>query len=281
MQYRQATREELDLAVRWAAEEGWNPGLGDADVFWRTDPEGFVCAERDGEVIATGSIVNYAGDFGFMGFFIVRPDLRAQGIGRDFWNWRRDSLRKKLKPDAAIGMDGVFDMQPFYAKGGFEFSHRNLRMEGTGSSGDYADSLTSLNEVPIETIIAYDRRHFGFERSIFIEAWIQLPGSLALGAYDGENLSGIGVIRPCQTGFKIGPLFADDAEVADQLFCALSNHAQGQPIYLDVPENNVSALQLAKRHQLTEVFGCARMYHGQAPQVPWNNIFGITTFELG
>lgn len=281
MQYRRATRDELDLAVQWAADEGWNPGLTDAEIFWHTDPEGFVCVELDGEVIATGSIVNYGGHFGFMGFFIVRPDLRARGIGGDFWVWRRDSLLKRLNPNAAIGMDGVFDMQSFYAKGGFEFSHRNLRMEGTGRANDQPHSLVPLSEVPIETIVAYDARHFGFERRDFMEAWIHVPNSLALGAYEGDTLHGIGVIRPCRTGFKIGPLFADTPEIADSLFCALSSHAVNQPVYLDVPENNAVALELAESHQLAEVFGCARMYHGPAPQLPWDNIFGITTFELG
>jgi hypothetical protein len=30
-----------------------------------------------------------------------------------------------------------------------------------------------------------------------------------------------------------------------------------------------------------EVFGCARMYYGPIPDMPWDRIFGITTFELG
>ena len=52
-------------------------------------------------------------------------------------------------------------------------------------------------------------------------------------------------------------------------------------INLDVPEINTSAMGLAKRHGLSEVFGCARMYYGEAPNIDWNKIFGITTFELG
>jgi hypothetical protein len=31
---RPATRAELDRMVDWAAAEGWNPGLADADPFW-------------------------------------------------------------------------------------------------------------------------------------------------------------------------------------------------------------------------------------------------------
>lgn len=35
------------------------------------------------------------------------------------------------------------------------------------------------------------------------------------------------------------------------------------------------------RHRLVEDFGCARMYNGPAPELPWSEIYGITTFELG
>ncbi|MCB1204132.1 MAG: GNAT family N-acetyltransferase [Verrucomicrobiae bacterium] len=280
--FREATREELDTAVAWAAAEGWNPGLEDVEIFWETDPDGFVCAVRDGEVIGTGSIVAYGREFGFMGFFIVRPDLRGQGIGRDFWTWRRDTLRARLHPDAAIGMDGVFTMQPFYARGGFVFSHRNLRLAGTGRSGGSPDpAIVELASLPFDRVATFDRRHFGFSREVFLRRWIRPTGGLGLGYLDGDRLDGFGVIRPCRTGFKVGPLFAETPEVADALFSALSAHAEGQPVFLDTPENHAAALELGERHQLTESFGCARMYLGPPPALPWNQIYGVTTFELG
>jgi hypothetical protein len=91
----------------------------------------------------------------------------------------------------------------------------------------------------------------------------------------------MGVARPCRDGFKIGPLFAVDALAAERVFAGLGEHAAGQPIFLDVPENNPAALALAERHGMREVFGCARMYHGPAPELPGERIFGVTTFELG
>jgi GNAT superfamily N-acetyltransferase len=146
---RSLSRKELDTAVEWAAAEGWNPGLHDADVFWATDPDGFLGAELNGELVATGSVVSYAGQYGFMGFFIVRPDLRGQGIGTRLWLHRRDHLRARLSPGAAIGMDGVFAMQDWYAKGGFTFSHRNLRMQGIGAAGCYGSDIVPVSAVPV------------------------------------------------------------------------------------------------------------------------------------
>lgn len=281
--YRQATRDELALAVEWAAAEGWNPGARDADTFWAADLEGFVCAERDGEVIATGSVVAYGRAFGFMGFFIVRPDLRGQGIGRDFWYWRRNLLRSRLDVGSPIGMDGVFDMQPFYAKGGFAFTHRNLRMAGLGRTApvEANGALLKLRDLPMEQVAVFDRRHFGFSREAFLARWIDPVGGLGIGIANDGELKGMGVVRPCQSGFKIGPLFAEDSATAERLWVALSNHAAGQPLFLDIPENNPAAVAMAQRHQLEEVFGCARMYCGPIPDLPWSNIYGVTTFELG
>ena len=46
---RSMTRTELDILIAWADSEGWNPGRYDADIFWDTDPDGFITAELNGE----------------------------------------------------------------------------------------------------------------------------------------------------------------------------------------------------------------------------------------
>ena len=82
---RAMTRRDLDVAIAWAAEEGWNPGLYDADSFYAVDHGGFFMAELNGEPAGFISAVAYDATFGFMGFYIVRKDLRRQGIGMKLW----------------------------------------------------------------------------------------------------------------------------------------------------------------------------------------------------
>jgi GNAT superfamily N-acetyltransferase len=278
----QLTRDELDVVVDWAAEEGWNPGIGDAQIFWDTDPDAFVGVHDDGELTAAGAIVSYGGEFGFMGFFIVRPDLRGEGLGRRLWHWRRDRLLSRLRPGAAIGMDGVFDMQGFYAKGGFVFSHRNLRMKGIGQAPAFLDDdLVVLGELPFDQVASFDRQHFGFDRAAFLRPWIGPDGGLGLGLLQDGELHAMGVVRPCREGFKVGPLFANDAPSAERVLSGLGAVIAGEPVFLDVPENNNHALALAARFGMEEVFGCARMYLRPAPSLPWDRIYGVTTFELG
>jgi hypothetical protein len=279
---RPMTRGELGIAVEWAAREGWNPGLHDADIFWATDPEGFLLAEVDGERVGCGSMVAYGSDYGFIGFFIVEPSRRHESIGfPHLGNALMASARRRLKPGAPVGIDGVFAAQQAYARYGFAFSHRNLRMAGVGRPASPAGNLTELSRVPFEEVERCDRQHFGFARSAFLERWIEPEGGLALGAVRDGHLCGYGVVRPCREGYKIGPLFADDPSTADDLYCALADRACGEAVFLDTPENNPAALALAERNGLREVFGCARMYLGAAPALPWGNIYGVTTFELG
>ena len=281
MNIRQMTRDELDMLVEWAAREGWNPGLDDADVFWATDPEGFVAAEIDGELIGGGSIVAYGKKYGFMGFFIMRPEYRGHGLGDHLWHERKRRLLARLDADAAIGLDGVFNMQHYYARGGFRFVGRDLRFEGLGMDLPQPKHVIEASVLPFERIDAYDRRHFPAPRSRFLQDWIHRPGGHALAVVDGGEIRGYAVMRPCRTGYKIGPLFAANAGVAESLLVAIASRVPGEPIFLDVPEINGDALVLVARYRMSEVFGCARMVLGPIPELPVAEIFGVTTFELG
>ena len=285
MDVRPMTRDEVDLLVEWAALEGWNPGLHDADAFWSADPDGFVAAEHDGEVVGGGSIVTHGPRYGFMGFFIMRPEFRGQGLGRELWFTRRNRLLDRLEPGAAIEMDGVFAMEPFYAAGGFVTQHRDLRFGGTATAHDGAPAgaihVVNAADVPFEVIEAYDRAHFAGERTAFLRRWLAPPDGHALAVADADGCRGYTVLRPAREGYRFGPLFADDAEVAEALFTAASARVARAPVFLDVPERNSAALDLVARHDLTEVFGCARMTYGPPPALPWDEIFGVTTYELG
>jgi len=281
---RNMTRAEVDALIEWAAREGWNPGLHDAELFWATDPEAFIAAELEGELIGGGAITSYAGEFGFMGFFIMRPEFRGRGLGNQLWQARRERLLARLHPGASIGMDGVFDMQDYYARGGFVFSHRNLRFRAEiGESPAHPDKeeVVALSALPFDDVAAYDRRCFPAPRPTFLKGWIAQPDALALGLRRNGHLAGYGVVRRCREGCKVGPLFADDGAVAEALYGRLAAFAAGGPLFLDAPEYNPAAMALVRAHRMIEVFGCARMYLGPKPVVSQKRVFGVTTFELG
>ncbi len=157
-------RSEIDLAVEWAAGEGWNPGLHDAGCYHAADPNGFLIGTLSGKPIATLSVVKYGETFGFLGFYIVSPEFRGQGYGLQIWNAGLNYLAGRN-----IGLDGVVDQQENYKKSGFKLAYRNVRYEGTGG-GEYPEEtgIVDLAALPFETVDAYDRPFFPDKRTGFI-----------------------------------------------------------------------------------------------------------------
>ena len=275
---RRSSPAELAIALEWAAGEGWNPGLHDAASFWAADPGGFFMGLLDGEPAAFISAIRYGNDFGFLGFYLVRPELRGRGYGLRLWEAGMGHLAGRN-----VGLDGVVEQQDNYRRSGFTVAYRNVRYEGSGLAGPNAGTgLTRLREVPFEAVAAFDELLFRAPRKDFLERWISQPGSLAVGKIVDGELAGYGVLRPCRSGFKAGPIFAGTPDVAEEIFGSMRAFAgEGTPLYLDVPEVNRAAIALAERHGMHPVFETARMYNRQAPDLPVENVYGVTTFELG
>lgn len=285
LQFRAMSRPELDLALDWAAKEGWNPGLHDAGAFWAADPDGFLVAERRGQLAGVASVVSYDARFGFLGLLMVRPELRKQGLGRALWAESLQTLRSRLLPGSTnLGLDGVAAMRPFYEKHGFQFHMRHVRFEGRGVKVPPPNGVAPAARVPFASLLALDNEFFPAPRSRFLTAWLRLPESAAFAATPRGTmgkLGGYAVARKCRTGFKIGPLFAKDEASAETLFAACSAHAAGQPLFLDVPEGNAPALALAAKNQMKEISSTVRMYLGAPPAVNQAGVYGVTTIELG
>ena len=274
---RNATLEEFCVAMEWAAGEGWNPGLHDAACFYAADPNGFFLALQNGKPAGFLSAVAYDEVFGFAGFYIVKPELRGQGIGHQLIQKASAYMGHRT-----IGNDAVVAEQENYKKYGFKMAYRNIRYRGIAPSCDiHAPEITDLLQMPFHEVTAYDRGMFPSQRSFFLNGWIHQPDGAARGYLHNGRLSGYGVIRRCRQGYKIGPLFADHEEIAEQLLLALTGGVSGEEFFLDIPEPNSGARALVYRYKMQMVFETARMYAGAVPFLPLGKIFGVTSFELG
>ena len=279
---RNLTLADVQTALDWAAAEGWNPGLQDAACFYTADPSGFWGGFLDDELIATLAAVKYGQGFGFIGLYLVKPGYRGQGYGMALWRVGMASLQGRT-----VGLDGVPAQQANYGRSGFALAHNNIRFAGHAGPVAATDAgVLPLSGLPAGLVWAYDRPFFADDRRQFLQHWISQPGAVALGVLrEGGltgGLAGYGVLRPCLSGYKIGPLLADDAAVAQRLYLALvARVPAGAEVFLDVPALNPAALALAQGQGMTAVFETARMYTDVAPALPLQRLFGITSFELG
>lgn len=270
-------REELAFAIDLAAREGWNPGLSDAECFFAADPSGFLIGELDGDTVGCISSVSYAGRYGFVGLYIVRPEFRGHGYGWRLWQAALARLRGHN-----VGLDGVVAQQSNYARSGFRLAYRNVRYRGQAEPAAIHATVRPAAEAAFEAISDFDRQIFPERRDAFLRPWLTQPMAGAYVAQDGSRLTGYTVIRQCREGWKIGPLAADDVVIARRLYEAAAAHAPSrEAIFIDVPEANPDATSFLSALSLAPVFETARMYTGPDPAIELPKLFGVTTLELG
>lgn len=274
---RSMTAAEVDDAVAWAAAEGWNPGDRDAQCFSTVDPAGFIGGFLDGRMVASISVVNYDASFAFLGFYIVAPEERGKGLGYALWK-----AGMAHAGDRVVGLDGVVDQQENYKRSGFELAYRNIRYGGVPviPKVDGGPEIRRIGQSDAE-LVAFDATVFPVPRTAFLEAWLSTEGHSAFAAFQDGKMTGYAVARPCVSGTKIGPLFAEDATTARALAASALRTAGAGDTFLDVPEPNMAAVALAGELGLSPVFETARMYRGAAPVLSLDRIFGVTSFELG
>jgi hypothetical protein len=273
----QITKQEFQTAVNWANTEGWIPGIHDIDSFYDTDPTGFYAAKLGGEIVGTFSVVKYSKDYAFAGFFIVRPDMRGTGVGLAIQHFIDTQFA-----NYNVGIDGVLAMQEKYARVGYKWAYGNERYAGIAKTGEIDSQCRKILSSDFEYIVAFDAKFFPVERRKFLESWLtQKDATALLSKDDNGKLAGYGVVRKSVQGNRVGPLFAETPQTAKQLFDSLAASVAGQELFIDVPTVNAAALQLAVSNGMKPVFTTARMYTKQAPNLPLDKIYGVTSLELG
>ena len=268
--------EDMSFAVSSANSEGWNPGLFDADCFYHADPNGFLMAKIDSNKVGCISAVAYNDNYGFIGFYIVAPEYRGKGYGVELGKAALASLG-----DRNIGLDGGLERQDVHKKyWGFSYAYKNMRFQGKAESKKLPTALP-IAGVDFNKLLEYDSQVFLFSRPVFLSCWISRADSFGYYLEHEGTILGYGILRKCFTGYRIGPLFADDEIIAREIVDALLSNIPGELYYLDIPEPNTASLKIVQQYNMQKVFETARMYTKEIPNVPLHKVFGITSFELG
>ncbi|MEO1016888.1 MAG: GNAT family N-acetyltransferase [Pseudomonadota bacterium] len=275
---RPMSANELPMVLDWAAAGGWNPGLSDADPFGVIDPEGLLLCLIDDQPAAAIAAVRYNEAFGVLGLHFVAPGQAGQGHDLAILQAGLVHLGTRT-----IGIDAAMSLEESYASSGFVRAYRHQRYGGKPKRLD-AEKLPTeeLGHILLSELAEFDRQHFPADRPIFMDIW--RIGKKCTGRAIRRNgkLAGIGVIRACRSGDRLGPIFADDEAIARALVRDLiKRHRVKGEIFLDVPEPNRTAGDLVREMGLVPVFETVRMYRGQVPNLPLERIFAVTSIELG
>jgi GNAT superfamily N-acetyltransferase len=272
---RQVALREVEQAIKWPANGRAVAGLHDAECFLINDPQGFLGAFVDDRLVAVGWLIAYSDTYAFLGGLYVAPDLRGRRYG--------SALARALLSQAGhrtVAVEAPRGRQKALRRFGFQTAGTTTRYTAT-VAGETRRAVVSLERVPFEKLASFDARHFGAPRTDFLKTWTTQPGTVALAKMHSGRMLGYGVMRPWHGDFRIGPLFAEGRDVAEDLFQTFAARANGATVVLDVPDGNPHAQTFVEENNLAPLHHTVRMYAGAPPSARHADIFGITAPELG
>jgi len=278
---------DIALVTEWARNEGFCPGEGDVAIYRQTDRQGLWVGCLGEEPIGCIAGVRYSQAYGFIGMFLVTPRHRGLGYGVQLWRHALDHLNEV----ACVGLQAAPDRITDYACWGFQSASTTTRWQLNGREMQGASplenqlSLVDATTLPVRVIQAYDASREPSPRPHFLRDWLHHPAGTVLALVDGQRqCHGFGRIRPCLmkegTGWRIGPLLADDADLAEQLLRGLLERHRGV-VLLDEPGANPAAGALMRRLGFAPISETLRMYRGTQPQVSLADVYGLACLELG
>jgi len=190
---------------------------------------------------AEGCIVPFvfSNQTGWIGFFIINEPHRGKGWGKDLF--AAALQRFKDTGTRFVGLDAVQEQVNTYARRGF-VSKGLVRLMQRGSvsksplsvqeDGDVDGKIVQLSDVNSDALVKSDLEHTGLERTRLWtkEALFSRPDAwgFALQTSDDELLGWI-LVRSCQHGLRLGPLYSTSSKVASKLLHMAMENCKDKP----------------------------------------------------
>jgi GNAT superfamily N-acetyltransferase len=258
------------------ARQGWNGGLHDPETFAAADPDAWLIAELDGEPVGVTLATRWNDAFGWIGVYLVDPDLRARGIGLALFRRALECLQPR-----SVGLDGDPAQQANYRRSGFVDVHPNTRWHGPAGAWEAAGEVVPAAELAFDDLVALDARAVGAERRALLRAWLDQPEAVSVAVVDGR-VTGFATARPASDGWKVGPVHASDAATASAVIAgAVADLAPDTVCWLDAPDPNGEARELFSSHGYEASPTSGRMTRGEAPPADVSISFALTAHEVG
>lgn len=224
-----ALLHELTLSVFWRHK------TRDLDLFMSLG-QGYIALDEIGRPL--GSAVYYPSgpDFAAFGLMATIPRLQAQGVGRRL-------LRRILKDCEGRDLRIMATKSVYWLSetAGFVPVGTIWQHEGVARLAHLPDPVPGLEVCPLKAshmpvVNALDARAYGADREIMLNKLLDLSeGVVAM--RDGV-VRGYAMMRPFGRGYVIGPLVADDDDMAIQICASLIQRRKGCYLRVDTPRQS-------------------------------------------
>lgn len=264
---REMTVEDLKEVTKWANEEGWNFSDYDTEALFNADPKGYFVGEANGELVGSFAAVKY-GDLCFWTLYIVRGKFRGSGYGSKIF----EHARNYCKDSKSMALDATGQHINNYMRYGFK-SYCQIISYKKEAQGKLGPNVVDIHKVPIEKILEYDLSVFGYPRRRFLELLLEQRNMYGLAVMEDDKVIGYGIIRKSTSGYLVGPLSADNSEIANELYESLQSFIPGQTILTEVFDINADAMEIMEKQGWIHSWTFTRMYARAPPKMDMTKLY--------
>jgi hypothetical protein len=283
---RQMNDEDFKTVRNWCVKENWNLGSYDSSIYLYTDPGAHFIFFDNETPVGSISLTKHDDSLFTVGPFIVNAEYRGKGHGRTIWSM---AMRRMTRyPNASILLYSVIDQVNLYQSYGFKPQYKNIRWNLSGGTQHVHQTVQCEPLTPeiLYEIIKYDRKIFAASREKILCASQNYSDIKGFFVKVDNQIKGYGLIRPCISGLRIGPLFADNLEIAKCILAALLERAGSESVIIDMPEVNDTGrdLMLIFNANRDEIFDTVVMLKGgffSENELDMRKNYGIFSLEIG
>lgn len=274
--------DDIPAALRLSEEPGWNQVA--ADWRWMIEQgDSFGYATGNGRLVASGLTVRFNGPFAWISMILVTAEFRRRGLATRLMQSCIDALHaQNLVP----ALDASPEGRQVYLPLGFRDVYRTTRLLAvqppTGGQGAPAGiAIAAMGEADLAPLAAYDRAPAGTDRSELLRHLFgRFPRAAAVAHRDGR-IYGYALARDGRRCAQIGPLVADDPDIALALL-RRSLAAMSGPVCLDIGDHHAPMRAWLDANGFTPVTPFVRMIEGRSePFDDPRRVFVIAGPELG
>lgn len=272
------TFDRIPGGVLLSTEAGWNQIEDDWRFMLRAgDSYGF--ADSDDRLVASGLTVEFAG-FGWISMILVTAQYRRRGLATQLMQRCIDTLASRK---LVAALDASPEGREVYKRLGFRDVGHSTRLVGTLADEvpDMGTDIVEVTAADLPEIAAWDAQSAGSDRAALLRhLWQRCPAA-AYAARRQGRVAGFVLARPGRTCTQIGPLVAEDDELATRLLARAGSAIKG-PICFDIFDQRTAVRAWLDRRAFKPVTCFIRMVLGETDIFPKDHqVYIIAGPELG
>lgn len=243
MVVRTMNKSDLDFAIQctlsedWTSEDGWV-----FEGFLNFEPGGCFVAQEGDRLIGICIATSYDMS-GFIGEFIIVPEMRGRGYGKKLLEHALNYLRDRGVH--RIYLDGVPRAVSLYERAGFQKICRSLRFTGkiNQNRDNRVKRVERIQGQGLDNVLKIDRQIYGADRSYFLKRLFKLCPELCLVLRVNQEISGYIFGRIYDQNIALGPwVVLDETVNPGTLIENLPVEVLKNPLNIGILENNQKAI---------------------------------------